>query len=91
MCWKSRDGIRFLMAHQLDDVRHLIDDADVVVFGHTHRPSIAKDRHGRVFLNPGEVSGWMFRKPTVAIFDTETRDAEIMRLPDMPPPVFIEE
>lgn len=91
MCWKSRDGIRFLMAHQLDDVRHLIDDADVVVFGHTHRPSIAKDRHGRVFLNPGEVGGWMFRKPTVAIFDTETRDAEIMNLPEMPPPVFLEE
>lgn len=91
VCWKSRDGIRFLMAHQLDDVRHFIDEADVVVFGHTHRPSIAKDRHGRVFINPGEVGGWMFRKPTVAIFDTETRDAEIMSLPEMPPPVFLEE
>jgi putative phosphoesterase len=91
MCWKSRDGVRFLMAHQLNDVRDFIEGADVIVFGHTHRPSIAKDRHGRVFINPGEVGGWMFRKPSVVMFDTETRDAEVLRLPEMPPPVFLEE
>lgn len=90
MCWRSRDGVRFLLAHQLDDVRDLIDDADVVVFAHTHRPSVARDRNGRVFLNPGEVGGWMFRKPTVAVFDTETREAEIISLPEMPPGVFID-
>lgn len=90
MCWQSRDGVRFLMAHQLDDVRGLIDDADVVIFAHTHRPSIAKDKHGRVFVNPGEVAGWMFRKPTVAIFDTETREAEIHSLPDMGPGVHLD-
>jgi hypothetical protein len=33
----------------------------------------------------------MFRKPTVAIFDTETREAEILELPPMPPAVPIEE
>lgn len=91
MCWKSRDGVRFLMAHQLNDVRDYIEAADVVVFAHTHRPSIAKDRHGRVFINPGEVGGWMFRKPSVVLFDTETREAEVIRLPEMPPPVFLEE
>ena len=90
LCWKSRDGVRFLMAHQLDEVRDCIDGADVVIFGHTHRPSIAKDRHGRWFINPGEVGGWMFRKPTVAMFDTETREGEIMDLPPMPPAVFLE-
>ncbi len=90
MCWRSQDGVRFLMAHQLDDVRGLIDDADVVIFAHTHRPSVAKDRHGRVFLNPGEVGGWMFRKPTVATFDTVTREAEIHALPDMGPGVHLD-
>jgi putative phosphoesterase len=91
MCWKSRDGVKFLIAHQLDELRSLIEGSDVIVFAHTHRPSIATDRHGRVFINPGEVGGWMFRKPTVAIFDTESRVAEILNLPPMPPAVMLEE
>lgn len=91
MCFRTKDGIRILMAHQQEDLRNLIDDADVVVFAHTHRPSIARDRHGRLFINPGEVGGWMFRKPTVAILNTETREAEIVALPEMSPGVFIRE
>ena len=91
MCFKTRDGLRILMAHQLEEVRAWIDDADVVVFAHTHRPSVAKDRHGRVFVNPGEVGGWMFRKPTVAILDTETRNVEIVPLVEMTPGVFVAE
>lgn len=90
LCWKSRDGVRFLMAHQLEEVRNCLGDADVIVFAHTHRPSIAKDRSGRTFINPGEVAGWMFRNPTVAIFDTETREAEIVNLPPMSPGVVLE-
>lgn len=90
-CWKSRDGVRFLLCHQLQDVRDCCEDADVVIFAHTHRPSIAKDRHGRLFINPGEVGGWMFRRPTVAVYDTESREAEILNLPEMSPGVFIEE
>lgn len=90
LCWKSRDGVKVLMAHQLDDLRECLDGADVIVFAHTHRPSIAKDRHGRLFVNPGEVGGWMFRKPTVAILDTTTREAEILHLPEMSPGVVLE-
>lgn len=91
MCCRFRDGLRVLMAHQLESMRHFIDDADVVVFAHTHRPSIAKDRHGRLFINPGEVGGWMFRKPTVAILDSQTREAEILPLVEMSAGVFIAE
>ena len=90
MCWKSPDGVKFLMAHQLDDVRNCIDDADVVIFAHTHRPSSVRDRNGRLFLNPGEVGGWMFRKPTVAVYETETGEAHIIDLPPMPPAVQID-
>lgn len=91
LCFQTRDGLRFLLAHQLSEVRPCLGDADVVVFAHTHRPSIAKDRHGRLFINPGEVGGWMFRKPTVALFDTESREAEIVSLPEMSPGVFVAE
>ena len=90
-CHKTRDGVRILMAHQLEDVRDCIDEADVVVFAHTHRPSVAKDRRGRLFINPGEVSGWMFRRPTVAILDTQSRDVEILNLPEMSPGVHVHE
>ncbi|MEY2727405.1 MAG: hypothetical protein RLZZ458_3272, partial [Planctomycetota bacterium] len=54
-------------------------------------PSIVRDRNDRLFINPGETGGWMFRRPTVAVYDTETRQAEILPLPDMPPAVAIEE
>lgn len=90
-CFQTSDGLRIVVAHQLNELRDCLGDADVAVFAHTHRPSIVKDRHGRLFINPGEVGGWMFRKPTVAILDTETREAELMDLPEMSPGVFIPE
>ncbi|MEZ6061602.1 MAG: YfcE family phosphodiesterase [Planctomycetaceae bacterium] len=90
LCYRTPDGVRILMAHQLQDVRDCIDEADVIVFAHTHRSSIATDRSGRIFINPGEVGGWMFREPSVAVLDTVEKRAEILRLPQMPPPVFLE-
>lgn len=85
------DGTRFLVTHQIEKVRDLLDGCDVVISSHTHRPSIARDRGGRLFINPGETSGWTYRKPSIAIFDTETREAEIVHLPEMPPPAPIPE
>lgn len=91
LCHKTSDGLKIVMAHQLNELRDCLGDADVAVFAHTHRPSIVTDKHGRVFINPGEVGGWMFRKPTVVILDSETREAELLKLPAMPPAIFIPE
>lgn len=91
LCFRTADGLRIVMAHQLNELRDCLGEADVAVFAHTHRPSIAEDRHGRLFINPGEVGGWMFRKPTVVILDSETRKAEVIDLPPMSPGVFIPE
>lgn len=88
---QTHDGTKILMAHQLNEVRDCLGEADVVVFAHTHRPSIVEDKSGRLFINPGEVGGWMFRKPTVVILDSQTRKAELMNLPEMPPGIFIPE
>ena len=90
MCYRTDDGVKILMAHQLQDVREWIDGADVIVFAHTHRASIATDAKGRLFINPGEVGGWMFRKPSIALLETTTRQAKILLLPEMPPPVYLE-
>lgn len=91
VCCRTSDGTRILMAHQLEDLRNCIDDADVVVFAHTHRPSLVTDRQGRIFINPGEIGGWMFRRPTVALLETTDRTARIINLPTMPEPIPIPE
>lgn len=90
-CHQTSDGLRIVMAHQRNELKDQIGETHVAVFAHTHRPSIVKDRHGRLFINPGEVGGWMFRKPTVVILDSATREAELIDLPEMSPGVFIPE
>ena len=86
---RLRDGTRILLCHELKSLRGLTDGADVIVWAHTHKPSVAiKD--GRLLLNPGETAGWVFRRPTIAWFDSETRAATILDLPAPGPPPVIE-
>ena len=86
---RLRDGTNVLLCHQLESVRGLTGGADVVVWAHTHKPSVAR-KDGRLLLNPGETAGWVYRNPTVAWFDSETLDAEIVSLPPPGPPPVIE-
>ena len=81
---QTKDGTRILVTHAGEDLRGHVGDCNVVIMSHTHRPSIARDQNGRLFVNPGETSGWTYRKPSVAILDTEPLDAEIVALPEMP-------
>ncbi len=90
VCYRTDDGVHILMAHQLHEIRDCIDGSDVVVFAHSHRSSIATDRHGRVFINPGEVGGWMYRKPSVALYETTTKEARIIELPQMNEAVYVD-
>ncbi|MFQ5734338.1 MAG: YfcE family phosphodiesterase [Planctomycetaceae bacterium] len=83
----ANDGTAILLTHSLDAAaRELVDECRAVVTGHTHRPKIAYDAEGRLRLNPGETSGWSFRKPTIAILETGPLQADIVPLPEMPPP-----
>lgn len=46
------EGLRFFMTHRKMDVPAALDDADVVVYGHSHK--YAEEREGgRLWLNPG--------------------------------------
>ena len=90
VCYRTDDGVHILMAHQLQEIRDCIDGSDVVVFAHSHRSSIATDRHGRVFINPGEVGGWMYRKPSIAVYETTTKEAQIIELPKMNEAVYVD-
>jgi len=73
--------IALLHGHEEELLRSLVacGGYDVVVHGHTHRAGVR--REGRTLVvNPGEVCGWLYGRPTVAILDTETLKVEILEL-----------
>lgn len=48
-------GVRFLLIHDICDLREVPDSVDVVVCGHTHRPR--EERRGRTLVvNPGSAT-----------------------------------
>lgn len=87
---KLPDGRKVLLTHQLESLRGSVDGAEVVIWAHSHKPGIARDKEGRLLLNPGETAGWVFRKPTVAWFESESLEAEIVPLPEPGPPPVVE-
>jgi len=77
------DGIRFAVNH-FDNIGRALaagGNFDVVCFGHNHRHEILKQ--GRtLLLNPGEIYGRLSGRSTFAVFDTATREAALVELPD---------
>jgi putative phosphoesterase len=77
------DGLRIALLHgdETELMRSLLEleSHDVLVSGHTH---VAKTyRKGRTLvINPGEASGILTGKATIAILDTETLEAKIEQL-----------
>ena len=74
-------GRRFLVSHLDGPVGRYpaARTCDVIVFGHTHRPS-AEFRDGVLLVNPGEAGGWLRGKSTVALLDPAALKAEIITL-----------
>jgi putative phosphoesterase len=79
-CHRAADGTRFLLTHQRELLRGGEDGCDIVVYAHTHRARVHRDEAGRLWINPGEASGWSYGAPTVAILETTTRHVELVRL-----------
>ncbi len=52
---------------------------DGVLYGHTHTPEVSY-RSGVLILNPGEASGVLTGRATVAVLDTSTMKARILRI-----------
>lgn len=76
-------GRRIVVMHDLIPPENLPADmagAEVFVYGHTHRAAISREAGGALFINPGETGGWLTGEPTVAVLDTETMQAEILKL-----------
>ena len=83
--YESPDGVRFVIVHMLSQARAIGGESfDVLVYGHTHKPAIRRDRTGRLLVNPGEVSGWTFGRPTIAVLETDTKRVELVDLLGVP-------
>jgi putative phosphoesterase len=84
------DDLRFVVTHgdqlasrEPEALKEAFPDADVIVFGHTHRPLIHNLPDFSVVINPGPAGPVRFDcKPSVAILETE---------PGIPPRVRIVE
>ena len=73
------DDLRFVVTHgdqlgsrEPEALKEAFPDADVIVFGHTHRPLIQNFPDFSVVINPGAAGPGRFDlKPSVAILETE--------------------
>jgi putative phosphoesterase len=93
--FRAADGTKIVVTHQFELLNRQgsgrdasgpdVSGADVVVYGHTHKPSVELDKAGRLWVNPGETSGWTYRRPSIAILETEPLGAEIVWLPALAP------
>jgi putative phosphoesterase len=78
---RTEDGRRIVLTHRREDLGTLAEaePPDLVVFSHTHR-TYSQRRGETLWLNPGEACGWVFGEATVAVYDTQTGEAEITAL-----------
>jgi len=52
---------------------------DIVVHGHSHKAEVHQ-KGKTLIVNPGEVCGYLTGKSTIALLDTDRREAEIIEL-----------
>ncbi len=73
---------KIVVMHEPDVADALAESGffDLVVFGHSHEPVLKKVKAALV-VNPGEVGGWLYGKPTAAIVNLETMEGEIFSIP----------
>lgn len=77
----SLHGRKIVVMHEPGVVGALADSGhfDLVIYGHTHEPDIRRVRN-TLIVNPGEVSGWLYGKPSAAIVNLETMEAGISKI-----------
>jgi putative phosphoesterase len=72
-------GRKIIVAHERKAIDFKKEKADLIIFGHSHRVELVKN-NGRLIVNPGECSGWLSGKSSVAVADLETLTAKIFKI-----------
>ena len=81
--FRATDGTKILVTHQFELLKGQEEGSDIVIYAHTHRPRVHRDKSGRLWINPGETSGWTYREPSIAILDSGSMETEIVLLNGM--------
>ena len=75
------DKKKIIVMHEHHIIEALAQSScyDLIIYGHTHTTDIRKVKN-TLIINPGEASGWLYGKPTVAVADLSAMTAEIIAL-----------
>lgn len=71
-------GKNILLLHEPDQLDAFVASAqfDMIIYGHTHEPEV--HRGDTLVINPGECGGWVNGKRTVALWEVESGEVEII-------------
>jgi uncharacterized protein len=72
-------GRKITLVHDQNTVDFTKERADLIIYGHSHKAEVAV-KNGKLIVNPGECSGWLWGKPSVALVNTETLTAKIFKI-----------
>jgi len=73
------DSKKIILIHDLNKLDLKDKSYDLIIYGHTHKSEIRR-KDSSLIINPGECSGWLYRRSTVAILDLETLSPKFYRL-----------
>lgn len=72
------EGKKIGFTHWPDIAKKLIANNDIVFYGHTHKPW-EELIDNKLFLNPGNVAGQLY-KPTFAVYDTKSNQRSLIMI-----------
>jgi hypothetical protein len=72
-------GRRIVLVHDINSINPTTEEAQLIVFGHSHKPEISK-KDSLILVNPGECAGWLSNRSSVAIVDLNTLSPKIFYL-----------
>lgn len=72
-------GKKITMVHDRNSLDLKKEKADLIIFGHSHKAEITRIG-GKLIVNPGECSGWLSGRSSVAIVDLEASSAKIFKV-----------
>jgi hypothetical protein len=68
-----------ILVHDIKSINLSKEKSDIIIFGHTHKPEVVAGPR-RLIVNPGECGGWLYGKSTVALADSDSLKARIIKI-----------
>ena len=74
------DGKKVVLLHEPDNLDAVAESGffDLIVYGHTHEVDIRRGK--TLVVNPGELGGWLTGKSTMAVWDTESGEVQVVEI-----------